>query len=59
MIVQWFTENLGTILISLGLLLLVAAAVSVLWWDKKRGRKSCGGNCGACQGCNGAKSPGK
>ncbi len=43
--------NLGTILITLFLVLIVAGAVFSLINDKKKGRSSCGGSCAHCKMC--------
>ena len=45
---NWIVNNLATILISLGLLLIVAAIVVKLVKDKKKGKSSCGCNCDYC-----------
>ena len=45
---SWIAENLGAIVVCLVLALLVAGAVAVLVRDKKKGKSSCGGNCGHC-----------
>ena len=45
---NWIVNNLATILISLGLLLIVAAIVVKLVKDKKKGKSSCGCNCAHC-----------
>ena len=45
---QWFADNLGTILISLGLIGVVSAIIIKLRKDRKQGKSSCGGNCGCC-----------
>ena len=42
---------MATVLVSLGILLLAAAAVAVLRRDKKQGKSSCGGNCSGCANC--------
>ncbi len=42
---------MATILVICVLILLAAAAVAVLRWDKKHGKSSCGGNCGCCANC--------
>lgn len=44
----WISANIGTILISLALLAIVAAIIMVMRKDKKKGKSSCGGNCGHC-----------
>ncbi|MDD7397114.1 MAG: FeoB-associated Cys-rich membrane protein [Eubacteriales bacterium] len=54
---QWFSDNLGTILISLGLLAVVALIIRSQIRQKKRGKSSCGCNCaralaGKCHGGN-------
>lgn len=46
--ISWLANNLATVLISLVLLLLIAGIIVVLVKDKKKGRSSCGGNCGHC-----------
>ena len=45
---SWLASNLGTILISLLLALLVTGIVIKLKRDKKKGVSSCGGNCAHC-----------
>ena len=42
---------MATVFVLIGLFLLAAAAVAVLRLDKKRGKSSCGGNCGCCANC--------
>ena len=44
----WITENIGTILISAGLLLIVVLIIVKLVKDKKQGKSSCGCNCAHC-----------
>lgn len=44
----WITENIGTILISAGLLLIVVLIIVKLVKDKKKGKSSCGCNCAHC-----------
>lgn len=44
----WITENIGTILLCLALILLVCAIVWKLVRDRKKGKTACG--CG-CQNC--------
>ena len=41
-------ENAGTIVVTLALIGLVAGIIYVLRRDKKRGKSSCGGQCGHC-----------
>ena len=45
---NWFTENLSTIIVSLVLVLIVAAIIRKLVRDKKKGKSSCGCNCAHC-----------
>ena len=44
---QWISANIGTILISLVLLAVVALIIRSMVHDKKQGKSSCGGNCAA------------
>ena len=44
----WITENIGTILISAVLLLIVGLIIVKLVKDKKKGKSSCGCNCAHC-----------
>lgn len=44
----WIAENLATILISAGLLLIVVLIIVKLVKDKKKGKSSCGCNCAHC-----------
>ena len=46
--VQWISENLGTILISIGLIATVVAIIRSLIRNKKQGKSSCGANCAHC-----------
>lgn len=48
---QWISANIGTILISLVLLAVVALIIRSMVHDKKQGKSSCGGNCASCGGC--------
>lgn len=54
----WFTENLGTIVVSLVLIAIVALIVGKMIRDKKKGKSSCGcgyANCamrGSCHSTN-------
>ena len=45
---DWFAANLGTILISLVLLVIVSLMVVYLLRQKKAGKSSCGANCAHC-----------
>lgn len=52
----WITENLGTIVVSLVLILLVAGAIRTIRKEKKQGRSCCGGNCAHCGACSACKT---
>ena len=43
---------MSTILVLLGVCILLAAAAFILQRNKKQGKSSCGGNCGACGACH-------
>lgn len=45
---QWFHQNLGTIVIGLAVLAVVAFIVWKMAKDKKNGRSSCGCGCANC-----------
>ena len=45
---DWITENLSTIVVSLILMLVVAVIIRKLVRDKKKGKSSCGCNCAHC-----------
>ncbi len=45
---SWLTANIGTVLITLLLIAIVAVIVVKLRKDKKKGRSACGGNCAHC-----------
>ncbi len=45
---EWITLNAGTLGISLLLIGLVALIILQLRRDKKKGKSSCGANCGCC-----------
>lgn len=46
--VQWLTDNLGNICISLVLVIIVAAIICGIIKDKRQGKSSCGCNCSHC-----------
>ena len=51
--INWMTANIGTIIITLVLIGIVAAVILVMRRDKKEGKSACGGNCGHCSmGCS-------
>ena len=41
-------DNLGTIIVTLLLIVMVAAIINKLIQDRKKGISSCGHNCGSC-----------
>ena len=45
---SWLAANLGTLLISLGLVILVFFIVRYLLRQKKAGKSSCGAGCAHC-----------
>ena len=45
---QWINENVGTILICMGLIVIVALIVRSLIRQKKQGKSSCGAGCAHC-----------
>ena len=45
---NWIANNMATILISLGLLIIVFAIIVKLVKDKKKGKSSWGCNCAHC-----------
>ena len=44
----WIIKNIATIGVSLLLILLVAMIIRKMIKDKRKGKSSCGGNCGCC-----------
>ena len=48
---EWLTANLGTILITAGLIVIVALIIRSIVRDKKAGISSCGAKCGGCGAC--------
>ncbi|MBR4200739.1 MAG: FeoB-associated Cys-rich membrane protein [Oscillospiraceae bacterium] len=50
----WLTDNLGTIVITLILIAVVAAIVISMINDRKKGKTSCGcgGDCAHCGACH-------
>ena len=49
--VTWLAENLGTILITIALIVLVTAIIRIMIRDKKMGKSTCGGSCASCKMC--------
>lgn len=57
---SWLQANLGSIVVVLILLGVVALIVRRLVLDKKAGKHLCGGSCGSCGGgCQGCPMAGK
>lgn len=55
---DFIVDNLGTILITVVLVTILAAIVVKLVRDKRKGKSSCGGNCAHCAlggSCHGVK----
>ncbi len=55
----WLSANLGNIIISLILILIVTLIIRSMIRDKRLGRSSCGGNCAHCKMCASCKSAGE
>lgn len=51
---SFLLNNVGTILTGLVLILVVGLVVRSMIRDKRSGKSSCGGNCGACGACHSA-----
>ncbi len=49
---QWLNANLGTLLVGLCLLMIVAFILRKLWRDKKKGKPPGCAGCDGCTGCN-------
>ena len=49
--ISWITGNIGTIIITFILILMVVGIIISMIKDKKRGISSCGGNCAHCKMC--------
>lgn len=46
--VQWLTDNIGNIVVSLILIAIVVLVIRKMIKDKRQGKSSCGCNCGNC-----------
>ena len=53
--ILWITQNIGTILITLFIAIIVTLIILSMIRDKKQGRSSCGGNCAHCNMCASCK----
>lgn len=51
MVLEFIIQNIGTILVTLGLIAIVSAIVRKLIRDKKAGKSSCGCDCSRCGMC--------
>ncbi len=56
--ILWLTQNIGTILITLFIAIIVTLIILSMIRDKKQGRSSCGGNCAHCKMCASCKPSG-
>ena len=57
--IAWLAENLGTILISIVLIVLVTVIIRNMIRDKKMGKSTCGGSCASCKMCVACRQAGK
>ena len=57
--ITWLAENLGTILISIVLIVLVTVIIRTLIRDKRMGRSTCTGSCASCKMCVACRQAGK
>ena len=49
----WLSANIGTIVVALILMAVVAVVIFVMIRDRKKGVSNCGGNCANCKvGCS-------
>ena len=48
---SWIMANIGTIIVGLVLVCIVALIIIKLVNDRKKGIRSCGGSCAGCAGC--------
>ena len=55
--ISWIIGNIGTIIITLLLILMVVGIIRSMIKDKKRGLSSCGGNCAHCKMCKCSRQP--
>lgn len=49
---EFLANNIGTIIVLLVVVLIVAGAVAKMIKDKKQGNHLCGGDCSKCHGCS-------
>ena len=55
----WLAQNLGTILISIALIVLIVLIIRSIIIDKKMGKSTCGGSCASCKMCAACRQAGK
>ncbi len=46
--ITWIAENAGTVIVAFLLICVVCAVIVKMVRDKKKGKSSCGCNCGHC-----------
>ena len=56
---SWLAQNIGTILISIVLIVLVTVIIRNMIRDKKMGKSTCGGSCASCKMCVACRQAGK
>ncbi|MBO4560168.1 MAG: FeoB-associated Cys-rich membrane protein [Lachnospiraceae bacterium] len=57
--IAWFSANLGTILVTILLILIVTGIIRSMIKDKKQGKSTCGGNCAHCKMCTACRQAAK
>ena len=45
---QWLSENIGTIIVTIVIIGVISGIVLKIRNDRKKGKSSCGCNCGQC-----------
>ena len=45
---NWFAENIGTVVVTIILIAVVALVVRKMISDKRKGKSSCGNTCASC-----------
>ena len=56
---SWLAQNIGTILISIVLIVLVTVIIRNMIRDKKMGKSTCDGSCASCKMCVACRQAGK
>ncbi|NLW54453.1 MAG: FeoB-associated Cys-rich membrane protein [Clostridiaceae bacterium] len=49
---SWIAANIGTIIVSAVLIVIVSLVIIGMVRDKKKGKSPCGGKCGGCPSAN-------